>query len=658
MSVYLPGIFGEIKSTTDICDSKWHYIAMTYEKQFVKLFVDGKKVKEQPINYRKHADTTEGFAIGSLVEKTIGCDGAIDELRLSNELKIIDRVPTQPFEVEDTTIGLWRFDRIQDKNYLDQSKHKNHLTRQWDPISGKPVIKTNTQEPAKITGHWGEDAIGFRWTEKDSQDNRWAFTQHGRFLASTIPLPGGFAEKGLVIKIGEQEEASVCYDLKQLNLMAAWSGGFLEFHEARFGLIRHLKPVGSMIFHNQGGSGWNLPDVQYRGLYNHGSRTVLEYFVGKTRVFESPWLEKKGKVFATTREFHIGPIPSEIQVPISSFPMMKNPSRKTIGNSEMVAFEIESDFIAAAVVSDHPRHRIFAKNNQLWLALGPSDQHTNAKVLIGRAPQSNILEFESLIASSNDSEIKPLIQPGKKNWTEEITTSGVLSEQTGWGYTVDTIRLPFQNPYGSLFFVSGHDWLDNGDMVVATVHGEVWLAKNVNSDLRKITWKRYATGLYQPLGIRVVNNRPHVLCRDQIVRLHDRDQNDEADYYECFHADVTTSTGVHDYVCCLETDAQGNFYYIHANDGVVRVSPDGQTKTIIATGFRNPNGMGVRADGLVTAAPQEGEWTPASGVCEVIEGKHYGYRGPKPKTGDSPLGYEKPLVFLPRLVDNSSGGQF
>lgn len=657
-SAYFPGIFGEVKTSVDICDGQWHYVAMTYSTQFVKLYVDGKLAKEQPINFRKHPDTQEGFSIGSLVEKSIGCQGTIDEFRISRGIKTINQFPSKPFAVEKETIGLWRFDRQPvKKSFEDASPFQRSATMDWKPVRGKTAIQSGNQKPKKITGHWGEDAIGFRWTEKDSQDNRWAFTKHGRFLASTIPLPGGFAEKGLVIKVGEQNEASVCYDLKRLNMMAAWSGGFLEFNEARFGLITHLKPVGSMIFHNKSGLQWSEKNIRYHGLYQHNQRVVLEYQLGTTHVLESPWIEKSKETMATTRELQIQAHRKPFSVPIAMTGKNKHVWNLTAGKTRIVAIDLGDECLAAAVLSDQPGIEVTSAQGQLRLSIGAAEKISRCKALIWKGKKQEIQKFAALVNRANLSDFSTLTKPGRTQWPQTVTTAGAVAEQSALGYVVDTIRLPFKNPFGSLFFVAGHDWLDNGDMVVATVHGEVWLARGIDDGLEKVTWKRFATGLYQPLGIRVLKNQTYVLCRDQIVRLHDRDSNGEADFYECFHPDITTSTGVHDYVCCLETDQAGNFYYIHANDGVVRVSADGKQKKIVATGFRNPNGLGVRSDGLVTAAPQEGQWTPASAVCEVIEGRHYGYRGPKEKTPQSPLGYEKPLVFLPRLVDNSSGGQ-
>jgi len=88
----------------------------------------------------------------------------------------------------------------------------------------------------------------------------------------------------------------------------------------------------------------------------------------------------------------------------------------------------------------------------------------------------------------------------------------------------------------------------------------------------------------------------------------------------------------------------------------VRVSPDGRSHTTIATGIRNPIGLGVGANGVISASPQEGNWTPASSIIEVQDGGYYGYPGPRVSKG-RPFGYDPPLCWMPRLQDSSSGGQ-
>ncbi|HWN93558.1 MAG TPA: heme-binding domain-containing protein, partial [Methylomirabilota bacterium] len=169
------------------------------------------------------------------------------------------------------------------------------------------------------------------------------------------------------------------------------------------------------------------------------------------------------------------------------------------------------------------------------------------------------------------------------------------------------------------------------------------------------TWRRFATGLFQPLGLRVRDGKVYVLGRDQITVLHDENGDGEADFYENFFNGISTSTGGHDYATCLERDAAGNFYYVDPK-GVHRVSPDGKKKENLATGLRNPNGLGVGPGPIITTTPQQGEWTPSSVIFEVKGGDYYGYGGPK-VTPQRPLGYDAPLCWLPHAFDNSSSSQ-
>jgi len=140
------------------------------------------------------------------------------------------------------------------------------------------------------------------------------------------------------------------------------------------------------------------------------------------------------------------------------------------------------------------------------------------------------------------------------------------------------------------------------------------------------------------------------------LSVRDENGDGEADFYEDFCNLIETFPEPHHYVTSLETDARGNFYYVDPV-GVHRVSPDGHSMETIATGFRNPNGMGVSPDGgIITVAPQQGEWTPSSLIVEAKPGGYYGYGGPK-ATPDRPLGYDSVLCWIPHGVDNSGGSE-
>src|SRR5206468_719143 len=124
------------------------------------------------------------------------------------------------------------------------------------------------------------------------------------------------------------------------------------------------------------------------------------------------------------------------------------------------------------------------------------------------------------------------------------------------------------------------------------------------------------------------------------------------DFHECVSNAYTTSTAGHDFICGLQRDASGRFYTASGPQGVIRISADGRSVETLATGFRNPDGIGLGPDGVITVPSSEGEWVPTSMIAEIRPGAHYGYPGPK---GNRPP--DLPLVYLPRGIDNSSGAQ-
>ena len=262
-------------------------------------------------------------------------------------------------------------------------------------------------------------------------------------------------------------------------------------------------------------------------------------------------------------------------------------------------------------------------------------------------------KFVRIVGPAAAHPLAALTKGGPAQWPQIVETSG--SRGATQPFAVDTIALPFTNPWKSLFFIGDHDFLPNGDGVICTIMGEVWIVSGLDEKLEHLRWRRFASGLSQALGLRVVDGVIHVLGRDQITRLHDLNGDGEADFYECFSNAYATSPGGHDYIAGLQRDGAGNWYSVSANQGLFRISPDGKKVSVIASGFRNPNGVGLGADGTLTTSCQEGEWTPTSQICLVppgASGLFFGYGGPKKDRTTTP-----PLIYLPRGVDNSSGGQ-
>ncbi len=278
--------------------------------------------------------------------------------------------------------------------------------------------------------------------------------------------------------------------------------------------------------------------------------------------------------------------------------------------------------------------------------------------------------FTRHVAPADQHPMKSVLRGGLAQWPTTIETK--ITYGTQQPFAVDTIELPSDNPWKALMFIGDHAFAPDGSAYVCTMTGDVWHVVNFQSAAGKqptrAIWRRFASGLHQALGIVVDSDGIFVLGRDQITRLHDLNGDGEADWYEPFSRAFETSVGGHDFICGLERDQAGNFYVASGNQGIVRIDATGQVATVLATGFRNPDGLGIFDNRFATVPCSEGTWTPASMICAVslsdsgsqtfderIGGHrppYFGYGGPKHDRAP-----DLPLVYLPRGLDNSSGAQ-
>ncbi len=273
-------------------------------------------------------------------------------------------------------------------------------------------------------------------------------------------------------------------------------------------------------------------------------------------------------------------------------------------------------------------------------------------------------KLDRVVAPRVDHPLRHWCSGGQRQWPQNFTLPIHLGDQRP--FATDQIELPWNNPWKSLIYCGDHAYDAEGNVFICTIQGDVWRGQGVVFDPSvsnpQVTWSRFASGLHHALGMVIDHRGIFVLGRNQITRLHDLNHDGEADWYECFSNAYETSPAGHDYICGLVTDEEGNFYTSSGNQGLVRISADGQRCEVIATGFRNPDGIGIYPDGSITVPCSEGEWTPTTQIALVKaksldlsnrEPPFYGYRGPK----DDGQVVEPPMIYLPRGIDNSSGGQ-
>ena len=234
-------------------------------------------------------------------------------------------------------------------------------------------------------------------------------------------------------------------------------------------------------------------------------------------------------------------------------------------------------------------------------------------------------------------------------------------------YVIDELTLPDDNPWNAWMRMAALDFYDDGRIAVATLGGDVWTVSGVDESLASLQWRRFATGLFEPLGIRVIDGTVYVTVRDGILRLHDLNNDGEADYYEDFYTDPDVSNGFHAYNFDLQTDSEGNLYFTKPGrytdyslpGALMKISPDGEDIEVLARGFRVPNGMGLDpVTDTIYVSGQEGQWVPASKISIVPVGEDvqpwFGVSQTAEQVFDT---FVQPFIWMPRELDNSTAGQ-
>jgi hypothetical protein len=269
------------------------------------------------------------------------------------------------------------------------------------------------------------------------------------------------------------------------------------------------------------------------------------------------------------------------------------------------------------------------------------------------------------VAGQRPADLTPLTRGGPRRWADTLTTKGRLGKEGG-PFAVDVLPLPAANPWHCQLRLTGLDFLPGGKRAaVCTWDGDVWVVEGLGRPAAGLAWRRVASGLFQPLGLKVVGGKVYVGCRDQIVILHDLNGDGETDFYECFNNDHQVTESFHEFAMGLQTDAAGNFYYAkaarHGKPAVVphhgtllRVSRDGSRTDVLATGFRAPNGVCVNGDGTFFLTDQEGHWTPKNRINWVRPGRYYGnFWGYHGVTDPSDGAMEPPVCWITNWFDRS-----
>lgn len=210
--------------------------------------------------------------------------------------------------------------------------------------------------------------------------------------------------------------------------------------------------------------------------------------------------------------------------------------------------------------------------------------------------------------------------------------------------------------------VGGLAFLPDGRLLVTTwdTMGGVYVLDGVDTgDTSKITVKRIASGLAEPLGIEVVDGDIYVLQKHELTRLKDLDGDEVADRYEAVCNSWGVTSDFHEFAFGL-VYKDGYFYAAlsmamrlmshekqHPDRGrTIRISKNG-THEWINYGLRTPNGIGLGVDDELFVTDNQGEWTPANKLIHVKQGEFLGMMWGLPDASESAPAIAQPAIWLP-----------
>ncbi len=779
LTAYLPGSSPDhVHSNVNVCDGTPHLLAMVYEADRVRLFIDGKQVAEQAITRTESAPEpsrpiADAIGIGRLVRGQLGCDGTIRWVRISRGTQPVTELPVETIDRNERTLGLWILDGSDETSEEHTSQSSMRATGDVEvaydaeqaleivreaETKGNPVRGARIFADAKLAclschrvgdhgGNIGPELTSIAaqvdvkhivesvlWPSRvvkpeyvawriltvdgdiltgykhESNDDFLTLrdTTTGKLVeiaqdnieaevpGSTV-MPAGLTEamtrqqlRDLVSFLSQlRREKGLLPNEFDREFAAAAAASITHSHEpVDFPVVAAPLSPDRWPSHSDEVNRDRIYDFYTKQAEHFRTQTstpnLINAYPGLDRAKyghwgnqdESTWADDRwnatqlGRVQAGVFRAEGMTVPRAVCVRLgerSEIAACFNPDTLTYDAVWENGF-VHFSSVRSGLIDGMQMQGTLIEHEKQTAPSEPKEyhgyyRHGDRIVFAYRIGETKYLDapwvkngrFFREVAPLDQHSMKHVVEGGPQQWPVEIETKVRRGDQRP--YAVDTIELPTDNPWKSLMYVGGHDFLSDGSALVCTIQGDVWRVRGLHAQKHgKAKWQRFASGLHHPLGLVVSNDEVYVQCRDQLTRLVDLNDDGTADFYECFNNTFETSPAGHDFICGLERDRQGNFYTASGNQGLLRISADGDRADIVATGFRNPDGLGLLPDGTVTVPCSEGEWTPASMICAVEADSgsppHFGYRGPI--DGKPP---ELPLVYLPRGIDNSSGEQ-
>jgi len=509
------------------------------------------------------------------------------------------------------------------------------------------------------------------------------------------------------------EDRYAAYDVEKCGLYKLWQGGVF-WDGAAFNNIKTVQPTTwgeSYLEEAPDEKTWHIKwdqseatiQPQFKGYKIQNNRITLQYALAwdEQEIFitERPDYRSYGEdSLGFQRIITVQGIPKGAKLYYQGFPLK--------ANGETV---IEQGFAAIPTPSSPPR-QASSNNSQYWLdRSGCNTCHRMEEQTIGPSYQAianrygpDTEEFVQLVKKVKEGgvgvwgevpmsphpqlaekDIRNMLryilslQPKDKSKTRHTqrVSRTVQPKKPGFGASLEAVHPSFDlqaiRPTWFRPRVGAMDFHPDGRLLLTTWDsiGALYALQGVESgDTNQITIERIATGLSEPLGLKVVGEDIFVLQKQELSQLIDENRDGIIDEYRTICDAFGVRPDFHEYSYGL-TYKEGFFY---ANLGLamrlmshevqledrgtaIKIGLDGQYERI-ATGLRQTNGIGLGPEDEIFVAENQGQWVPACKIIHLQKGRFYGCQY---QTGDRYEGQVEspPAIWLPHNEIGNSPGQ-
>ncbi|MFC7530924.1 family 16 glycoside hydrolase [Actinoplanes sp. GCM10030250] len=284
-----------------------------------------------------------------------------------------------------------------------------------------------------------------------------------------------------------------------------------------------------------------------------------------------------------------------------------------------------------------------------------------------RPPGASAYTLVPTTALSTDAGVVRVTAPGRKECegAGDSPGDGLPLNAVHPGYTLTNLRPAGFNPQ-----VSAMDWFPDGRLAIATwggsetTVGEVYILSGVTGSTSpsQVTYKRIATGLREPMGLKIVDGKIYVSQKHELTELNDTNGDGTIDQYRRV-ATWPFDGNFHEFAFGLLY--QDGFFYLNlsvsidlggattepqgsANRGTtLKINRSTGAVQHIAGGLRTPDGIGWGPEGDIFVTDNQGGWLPASKLVQIKQDRFFGhFTNPDGPFDSQPV--TQPVLWLPQ----------